>query len=269
MGSLLWYNGEVDPEAPNSAGPGLSWTQAEGTRGMGSVVNDTIGTVNETAIDGKAFRINDLASANLSFRGPLSDIEPTTGATILARLKLPGDTGINGGTAGENIAIWEGDAAAPNAMSAGMHWSGRNGKEVRENYRNAATPIVIGNIPSKNYHIIRLTAVDTGGPDGIVIRQYFDENRVPVRELLNAVPKHRGIAEAPAGLLGDAFGFGVSDNPAGTGHWDVYFDWVTASDAGAFAPGDEVAVIGRSLVVPEPTSLTLLIAGLCALLRRR
>jgi hypothetical protein len=40
-------------------------------------------------------------------------------------------------------------------------------------------------------------------------------------------------------------GFGAGST---TGTYDIAFDWVTASNAGAFAPGEEVAVIGRSLI---------------------
>jgi hypothetical protein len=275
LGMLLWYEGAVEPDAPNSAGPGLSWTLAEGNRSLGSVVDDINTNPDIAAIDGKAFRINDAQLSNLSFRGPYSEIAGTTGATVVARIKLPTDTNVGAGPLerGENIMIFDGEPGGTDGITAGMHWSGIKGKEVREGYRGVKSDVwpgtPIGNIASRRYHVIRMTSIDTGGADGIVVRLYFDEAPTPLVEIKNAMNVQRDGNRVPPGLLGDAFGFGVSDSPDASSQWDVYFDWVTASDAGAFAPGDEVGVIGRSLVVPEPASWSLLAIGLCAVLRRR
>jgi|GEM_PF-3239233 len=76
------------------------------------------------------------------------------------------------------------------------------------------------------------------------IKLYVDENPEPVITISPASPQWTGWAN-------NFFGFGSTSI---TGQQDVYFDWVTATNRGAFAPGEEVAVLGYSLVPGAPVN---------------
>ncbi len=76
------------------------------------------------------------------------------------------------------------------------------------------------------------------------IKLYVDENPEPVLAISPASPAWTGWAN-------NFFGFGSTSI---AGQQDVYFDWVTATNRGAFAPGEEVAVLGHSLVPGAPVS---------------
>jgi len=96
-------------------------------------------------------------------------------------------------------------------------------------------------VTDQTYHIIRITARAEGGSSGVVIRVYSDEYPTPILILSNQGANY--------GFDGLAFG-------AGGTAWsqNIYFDWVTGTNAGAFAPGEEVPCLGRSLV---PSSICL------------
>lgn len=86
------------------------------------------------------------------------------------------------------------------------------------------------------FHILRMTVKGTGMLDRTV-SVYFDEVAVPVI----LIP---GAANSASGI--DGFVFGAGSTP---GQIDMAVDWLTATDAGAFAPGEEYDCLGRSLVV--------------------
>jgi hypothetical protein len=90
--------------------------------------------------------------------------------------------------------------------------------------------------------VFRMTAVDCN------INIYVDEDPTPVITI-NDVCKSSGTD--------DGLGFGATNDIS----WqDIYFDWVTGTNAGAFKPGEEIAYIGRSLCLgPEcgPCNTTL------------
>jgi hypothetical protein len=238
-GILVWYQGNVDPDAPDSAGPGVQWELYSGVK-QGLVVADP------DATNGWAWHIVDSAAAKSKWRSsPSEDITSETGATIVARVK----TVAKDGSSGENIGIIE-----YGGLSCGYTWGGPNG-QVKEVERGDETYVTSGNA---EYRVIRMTAVGTGGPpDGNRrIRLYLDEDPTPVIDIIPAT----NVSNQP-----DAFRFGAGST-AGT--QDIYFDWITASNEGAFAPGEEVAVLGHSLVIPEPGTLSLLLAALMFILRR-
>ena len=83
---------------------------------------------------------------------------------------------------------------------------------------------------------------------GRTIRLYLDENPTPVVEILNAT---QGSNDPDSFLMGAMDAAGVQD---------VYFDWIVGSAAGAFAPGEEVGVIGHSLLI-DPTVVTTIAAA--------
>ena len=77
------------------------------------------------------------------------------------------------------------------------------------------------------------------------IKLYLDENTTPVVDIQNAA---EGSWESDVFLMGSSTAEGMQD---------VYFDWVVCSSAGAFAPGEEEAVIGCSLPLEDTVVTTI------------
>jgi len=77
------------------------------------------------------------------------------------------------------------------------------------------------------------------------IKVYLDENPTPVLTMVPAYPSNAQL---------ESWVFGTESNQ-GYGRQEIYFDWITGSNRGAFAPGEEVAVLGQSLVPPAQTPL--------------
>ncbi len=119
---------------------------------------------------------------------------------------------------------------------------------------------------SQDYHILRVAVVagnndnyqddqiDGNGRGNAVPRfntygrrvtMWYDEGATPVVDVVNTIQ-----ASEAHNYTGNynGFKFGVYDRNI---TYDIYYDWVTFTNAGAFGPGEENAVIGRSLV---PTS---------------
>ncbi|MBI4578490.1 MAG: hypothetical protein HY718_02240 [Planctomycetes bacterium] len=237
---ILRYDGAVDPDTPDSFGPGYSFElPAETGNAKQGMVLD-----NPLAVDGKVWRIVDTGTSKERWLSSPSDgvdsIVPTRGATIVARVKVEAATDDQGG----NILVF--DEAG---LSAGYHFSGpgsggANGgriAEVRRNLFNSDDPARA----NSDFHILRMTVI--GGGDtgyGRAITFYFDENPVPVGQVADAA--------AISTYATDYFGFGA-DHLSST--QTISFDWVSATPSGAFAPGQELACLGRSLVVgacPDP-----------------
>ncbi len=211
-------------------------------------------------------------------------INPVVGATVVARLMCltPGDNTysaarmlgvqISGGTnewpvpKGSNAAeVWASITYSGAAPSVPVILDGfrRNSGYLE------ADQIVARTSPTSpdGYHIIRLALVpglnDTsqdrmfrgdGSASGYktnaygrVIRIWCDEdlgNTAPVVDIANNVAANFGSSTY---AFYKGFQFGVQEKM----DHEVFFDWVTFTNAGAFGPGEEDAVIGRSLI---PTS---------------
>jgi len=118
-------------------------------------------------------------------------------------------------------------------ISASAHWAGP-GNLLAETDRGVTT-VVAGD---SKYHVIRLTSQDAGAPNGTIVRIYVDENPVPKIELFNSPGSNQGLG------IG-AIGFGTAST---AGQQEIYFDCVYGTNAGAFAPGQELACLGESLV---------------------
>jgi hypothetical protein len=221
---VVWeYHGfDLDPDAPDSAGTGLNFLLDEGTK-QGSLMEDP------DASDGWAYHIPDSASAKTKFRTqPNMPFGGTAGVTVVARVKVTAHSGTTDG----GLYIWEDD----DRISATYHWGGPSGL-VRENERGVETTVT----GDSEYHILRMTA-EGGGGSLINVNLYLDEAIVlPMPGVAD-----RGIGGA---ISGEGLGFGAGST---SGTYDITFDWVTATNAGAFAPGEEVACLGRSLVLGCP-----------------
>lgn len=92
---------------------------------------------------------------------------------------------------------------------------------------------------------------------------WCDEDRGQVAPVVNILNTTRGqfassYQNDTPGYQG--FQFGVQEPLAGH---EVWYDWLTFTNAGAFGPGEENAVIGRSLL-PTNTRCTMVQPGPCA-----
>jgi hypothetical protein len=225
---VVKYEGNVSPLDPDSGGAGISFvlTNEVGNADQGTIVSD-VGV--DGAVDGVAYRVVDGPGAKTRWRStPGAEITNLSGSTVVARVKTISALG----TAGGNVFVF----ADP--ITAGAHWAGP-GNLVIETERGASAAVIGDN----KYHIIRLTSQDLGGALGRVIRIYVDENATPALEITNAA------AAAPNAAGIDSIGFGASST---AGEQEIYFDCVYGTNAGAFAPGEEEACLGESLVcVPD------------------
>ncbi len=232
-GTVWEYGGDVNPEDPDSAGPGLNFTVHAETPmpvNQGQVEDDPLAT------DGKVWRLTDSGTAKTKFRSqPNTWVSGQLGATLVARVRvhtLGPDT-----SQGLALGIWD-DVTGD---SVDIFYSGDEGlgagiiKEMRRNQ----TAAVAGD---NQFHVIRVTVKGTAVLDR-TINVYFDENPTPVLSMVQA-------SNSVAGIDGFVFGAGST-----AGQIDMAFDWLTATDVGAFAPGEEYACLGRSLVLdfcPKP-----------------
>jgi hypothetical protein len=221
---FIQYSGNVLPNEPDSGGlgSGISFALVADSIEQGTIVSDP------DAVDGVAYHLVDSSTAKTRWQStPAVTIDPNAGATVVARVKTVSDVD----NPAMNFTIYD------QAITAALYWGGLNG--VIEEVEREARVIMPGD---SDYHYIRLTARDESVTDGIVVRAYVDELPTPVLTITHA-------ASVPSDLTLDSFGFGA-DSTAGT--QDIYFDCVWATNAGAFAPGEEEACLGQSLKCDSP-----------------
>lgn len=238
----VWrYDGAVNPMAADSAGAGLSFGFV--TENPVSVLQG--GTTRDMAAhDRIAWHLADAADKKTKLVGTVLNgsewVTPTVyeevGATVVGRLKV---TAVD--TRELMLGIYD-DAS----LHASFHWGGTGGV-IRETKRAVETTIT----GSGDYIVARMTSVGvtTAGYEcARLIRIYVNEDPVPVLEIVT--PSAKTVPEQGIG-----FGAGSTSGTA-----DIWFDWVAGTNAGAFAPGEEVAVIGKSLMpvgsCPDPIADT-------------
>ncbi len=236
---ILNYNGDVDPETANAGGPGMTFTEREGDADeyRNTVPPSLVVEPNALALDGYELKITDNETRKLKLRTrPSQNIGGETGATIVGRVRTTFKFGNN--IEGENLSIWHDGGG-----SLGCHWSGAGDitgqgqgipgylKETARGDNHTFTDQALDWYAG--YHIIRACMGQVNGSRAI--RIYFDENPTPVIEILTASNKASAT---------DSIGFGTGST---VGQQVIYFDWVTGTNAGMFAPGEEVDCIGRSL----------------------
>ncbi len=229
LGTVWEYKGDVDPLAADSAGPGLNFiihSESPMPVSQGQVEDDPLAT------DGKVWRLTDSEAAKTKFRSqPNTGLSGQLGATLVTRMRVH-SYGPNT-TQGLAFGIWD-DVTGD---SAEVFYSGDQGagtgtlKELRRD--QSAT--VAGD---DQFHVIRLTIKGTSVEDR-VIKVYFDESPTPALSIAFA----NNSTVNPDGFV---FGAGSTG-----GQIDVAFDWLTATDVGAFAPGEEIDCLGRSLVLDD------------------
>lgn len=235
---IMVYNGDVEPDSMGSAGSGLQFALAGGVN-QGSVLTSAPDT-----LDGFAWQLFDVGGQFTKWRtSPFQNLGATTGATIVGRLRVATAVAPNSA----NLLIDH------SSYACGLHWRG-NGSAVDPVWRpgvlqelerngglhdppNLPSTVQLGpeeyDAPyNLAYHVFRMTGAEC------LVKIYVDENPMPVITIDSCV----------AGST-DGLGFGATNSLS----WQqVWFDWVTGTNAGAFAPGEEVARIGRSLCLgPE------------------
>lgn len=234
--SLHEYLGDMDPLAADSgggAGSGYNFvlkTESPACVAQGSVDNDS------DAVDGKAWRIIDTASAKTKYRAarlsPLPDpeIQTRVGATIVARMRVRGTYTYPNQYGFGLLMLWD-----ETHLGADLFWGGLDGALMETNRAGRPGVTLAGD---EAYHTFRMTAIGDADCNRI-ITVYVDEKENP--EAVLVIPNAAAYDSNDEG-----FGFGAGNT---NGTIDVAFDWVTMTNAGAFAPGEENAVLGRSLVV--------------------
>jgi hypothetical protein len=235
---VFGYNGNANPEDEDAAGPGIKFRVAEGE----GVANGAVEMDNDAA-DGQAWRMIDPSGQKTKYQTVYwreatqtweeLDIRGEAGATILGRLRVRswGPTSDEGKRDG-GLFVWE-----PDSISATLHWGGATDGVLMEKERTGARVTLT---PTDEYLTFRMTVIgrkDDAWDCGRTVRIYVNENPTPVLELLSAGEEGNSTKEG--------FGFGAGSTD---GTYDIAFDWIAGTNAGAFAPGEEVAVIGRSLI---------------------
>lgn len=230
--SLHTYQGDMDPLTLGSAGDpagGYNFVVEEGAAN-GFVEDDP------DAIDGKAWRIIDDGSSKVKYRAAraaaagLDDPVPNAriGGTVVARVKVRSHVDPREGA----LFLWN------NRMTSSYHW-GDNGPDGVIIEINRGAQVILPGQFDQEFHILRMTAIGDRVCNR-VINFYFDEDVSPVAVL--TIPEASTVAAT--GNSGLGFGAGST-----LGSYDISFDWVSLTNAGAFAPGEEVAVLGQSLVL--------------------
>lgn len=228
----VWmYDGDKDPTTADSAGPGLSFgfvNESPISTNQGVVARDP------AAHDRVAWHLEDAADKKTKFCGIANNgsewAEPTVygevGATVVGRLRVVGASNRE-----LMLGIFDGSS-----LFSSFHWGGTDGM-VMETKRGAEATFT----GTTDYVVARMTAVGlttTGHECSRLIRIYMNENPAPVMEL---------VTPSTVTVSSEGIGFGAGST-GGTA--DIWFDWVSGTNAGAFAPGEEIAVIGKSLI-PE------------------
>ena len=221
---IFRYNGDIDPLIDGSAGEGLRFDlyRETGLTHKGAVEAD------DEALDGSVWRLQDGSDTKTKYRvilnGGTLEVASEIGATILARVKVREQSGSQDG----GLFIWEEDAG-----TCTYHWGGPTGVVMEKQHGTTA-----GVTPSEKFVTLRMTCVgrkDDPWDCGRIVRLYLNENPTPVIEL---------IGDSEKSSIYEGIGFGAGST---SGTYDIAFDWINGTTAGAFAPGEEEAVLGISL----------------------
>jgi len=223
---IVEYFGVVNPTDANSGGPGITFASRAGVL-QGKLV--TSGSVAEGSDNGSVWYIQDTSDAKTKLSSvPATEIHPRVGATALARVKVLSPSTGSDWQLNSTVLIVDGELTV-----AGLY--GGTDAYVREVRRSQQVALPAGDA---DWHIMRLTAIGTNDTNRVVTI-YLDENAEPALQIVGAGAGGEGE------FWGDCFGFGTGST---VGTMEIAFDWVIGTNAGAFPPGAEQAVLGRSLV---------------------
>ncbi len=272
----------------------------EATEADNTIVEDLI-TPDPDAWNGRALRLIEGAKQRSVFLSDdnagsndvagYPEIDRLLGATVVARLKVV-SPGIDSYAPNRKVGVQISGAR-------GVEWPTIYTENMADVWASitytASTPVLQDGfrrgqgfvdaeavVPdtTDHYHILRLAVVggindnskDLGlnqdpsmmsNAYGRRIMIWCDEDRGQVAPVVNILNTTRGqfassYQNDTPGYQG--FQFGVQEPLAGH---EVWYDWLTFTNAGAFGPGEENAVIGRSLL-PTNTRCTMVQPGPCA-----
>ena len=216
-------NSNADPDYNAEDGLALKISQGAGGNPIGRF--------------GYASDINGGASGG----GNNNSINTRLGTTMVARIKVVRDTDMvanmwirdnHNGTGGS------GNDREPFGAGCRVEWDASN--QVSESV-NSAGPFIAGYLNKPDaYHIVRIN--DGWGPYGEhVVKVWVDESEFPNP----ALEVHGAQAENETAY--NAFCIGTFGS---TSDSEVYYDWVTWTNAGMYGPGEEESCLGTSLSLP-------------------
>jgi len=262
FGGKWAYWGDVMPTEPNSCGTGCTFTIKSNNdcNGLpfGTIVDDP------EAVNGKAFHFDQYGTDGTDGPDPVgrnfyqSDIShPVTGennnylsgrlgATMVCRVKVT-----RNGNAGPQMLICDDAIGDPLPYHrARVNWGGAGPSKTRdlvEDFNSIKAANIVTIDEKDDYHIVRIGTgwgaygSDASNPNSyhlFTIKIWFNEDPTPVIDITDS--------ENGVNWCYDAFLFGTM----GTGSLSkVYYDWISFTDTGIFAPGEENDCIGP-LVYP-------------------
>jgi len=155
------------------------------------------------------------------------------GETMVARVKVLRDYQM-----GPNLWIRDnnsGSGNSPPAAGCRVRWNASN--TVYE-FVNAVGPFTAGNGKADAYHTIRI--IDGYGPYGTrTVKVWVDEDQFPdpALEIAGGIPEGENQY--------DAFCFGTF---GGASYSELYYDWISFTNAGMYGPGEDENCFGESLI---------------------
>ncbi len=233
---IFEYNGDMDPELNDSAGPGRKFQLYENV--PNGFVEDDAG-----AIDGKAWRmIDQFGSIKTRYRAYFWDgsswdnmsLHAEGGSTMVARLKV-------NSWSGTERRGWI-DIEDSDTSSGTFHWGGTDGV-ASETKRGILEQTGLGTADFVTLWI------KTNGDQATAEWQCGRSVDLYMLNDQQQIIWQKHITSASAASSSRA-GFFFGDDTTAV-KMDVSYDWITGTNAGAFAPGEEVAVLGRSLIVSD------------------
>jgi hypothetical protein len=210
----------------------------------GTVVDDP------DAQNGKAFYISTAETGRAGYGTHVNDgitqfdaFKAHLGTTLVGRLKVTAYSIVG-------AMLWTyNDSISENPWMQSTHrtgWGGvANGKITEYHVKPTGSNIVTDSLASgadrSAYHIFRMAIGGGTYGDLVSFMVYFDEDPNPVIEV-------HGWWLSPAiyNYLGDKFCFGTY---GGSASGDIYWDWISFTNRGMYAPGEEDSCIGT--LIPE------------------
>lgn len=231
---VFLYQGDIDPDTDDSAGPGCKFVP-DRSDPNGSVETDF------QATNGKVWRMVDSnGTIDSWYRAQYykdgsawdnMDIFGEMGQTMVARMRVRSSS-----TADRKPFL---GIAEKHSSSALLHWGGPDGV-IDETKRGVLEQTGVGSDGFFIFWIATKGSQDTAGWDcGRVVNLYMMNDSLQILWQKEMV--------LPSAKSESYEGFFFGDTSA-SGTMDVSYDWISGTNAGAFAPGEEVAVLGQSLI---------------------
>ncbi|MHC4445717.1 MAG: hypothetical protein ACYTF1_07675 [Planctomycetota bacterium] len=277
-GGKWLYAGDVMPADVDSCGAGCNFNVSTDTTGgapFGTIVDDP------DADNGKAFYLEQTTATssgvencttfagadpcgrliyNSSIAHPVTLVDNNAisnriGATMVTRLKVER----NSHASGQMFIIIKGSGATAWAQ-ARVVWGGKGPNHPRDLHEHLnGNPYDADNIVSSadagNYYTVRVgvgwgaygndrSNAANGTYDLYTVKIWFDEDTVtpdPNMPPTIDITDSKDLAQSEWNIYYDSFTFGTYNTSSNS---RIYFDWISFTDTGIFAPGEEIDCIG-------------------------